>query len=97
VTPETDTTTHYFWVYTNTDLGQSREFLDGFLAVAKRAFNDEDRPMLEAQQRAMQGTDFWAEEPMILAEDAGAVRARRILDQLIREERQAEAMPVAAE
>lgn len=97
VTPETDTTTHYFWVYTNTDLGQSREFLDGFLAVAKRAFNDEDRPMLEAQQRAMKGTDFWAEEPMILAEDAGAVRARRILDRLIREERAAEAMPVAAE
>jgi phenylpropionate dioxygenase-like ring-hydroxylating dioxygenase large terminal subunit len=86
VTPETDTTTHYFWVYTNTALGQSREFMDGFLAVAKKAFEEEDKPMLEVQQRAMRSTDFWAEEPMVLAEDAGAVRARRVLDKRIREE-----------
>jgi phenylpropionate dioxygenase-like ring-hydroxylating dioxygenase large terminal subunit len=86
VTPETEATTHYFWVYTNTALGQSREFMDGFLAVAKKAFNEEDKPMLEVQQRAMAGTDFWAEEPMILAEDAGAIRARRVLDKLIRAE-----------
>lgn len=97
VTPETDVTTHYFWVYTNTALGQSQDIIDGFLAVAKRAFNDEDRPMLEAQQRAMKGTDFWAEEPMILAEDAGAVRARRLLDRLINEEHRAAASLEAAE
>jgi vanillate O-demethylase monooxygenase subunit len=34
----------------------------------------------------MKSADFWAEQPMILPEDAGAVRARRVLDKLIREE-----------
>jgi vanillate O-demethylase monooxygenase subunit len=67
--------------------------LDGFLKVVLIAFGDEDRPMLEAQQAAMASTDFWAEEPMILAEDAGAVRARRVLDKLIREERAARQIP----
>jgi vanillate O-demethylase monooxygenase subunit len=86
VTPETDTTTHYFWVYSMTALGQPKELLDAFLSVVHIAFDDEDRPMLEAQQAAMASTDFWAEVPMILAEDAGAVRARRVLDKLIREE-----------
>lgn len=86
VTPETETTTHYFWVYSMTALGQPQELLDGFLKVVHIAFDDEDRPMLEVQQASMASTDFWAEEPMVLAEDAGAVRARRVLDKLIREE-----------
>jgi len=34
----------------------------------------------------MKRADFWAEQPKILAEDAGAIRARRVLDKLIREE-----------
>jgi phenylpropionate dioxygenase-like ring-hydroxylating dioxygenase large terminal subunit len=99
VTPETETSTHYFWVYTNTALGQPEELVQAFLAVARKAFNDEDKPMLEIQQRAMKSTDFWAEEPMVLAEDAGAVRARRILDRLIREEQATASAPetVAAE
>lgn len=86
VTPETEFSTHYFWVYSITNLGMPKEYLDFFLDVVKIAFDEEDRPMIEAQQRAMAGTDFWAEQPMILAEDAGAVRARRVLDKLIREE-----------
>jgi phenylpropionate dioxygenase-like ring-hydroxylating dioxygenase large terminal subunit len=85
VTPESETSTHYFWIYTMTKLGQPQALLDGFLKVIQKAFEDEDKPMLELQQRAMT-TDFWAEQPMILEEDAGAIRARRILDKLIRDE-----------
>jgi vanillate O-demethylase monooxygenase subunit len=91
VTPETELSTHYFWIYSMTDVGQSEESLDHFLKVVHIAFDEEDRPMLEAQQAAMAGADFWAEQPMILAEDAGAVRARRVLDKLIREENRADA------
>jgi vanillate O-demethylase monooxygenase subunit len=91
VTPETESTTHYFWAYGNTAVGQSKDYLDGFLAVVKKAFGEEDRPILEAQQRAMKSSDFWAEKPLVLAEDAGAIRARRLLDRLIREE--AESQP----
>ena len=97
VTPETETSTHYFWVYSMTSLGQPQALLDAFLEVVHIAFDAEDRPMIEAQQAAMAGTDFWAEEPMVLAEDAGAVRARRVLDKLIREERAMAVTATAAE
>jgi len=95
VTPETELTTHYFWIYSMTDVGQSQESLDYFLKVVHIAFDEEDRPMLEGQQAAMKSADFWAEQPMILAEDAGAVRARRVLDKLIREENRAAVAPTA--
>ncbi|MDB5688594.1 MAG: aromatic ring-hydroxylating dioxygenase subunit alpha [Sphingomonas bacterium] len=96
VTPESETSTHYFWIYTMTKLGQSQEHLDGFLKVIRKAFEDEDKPMLELQQRAMK-SDFWTEQPMVLEEDAGAIRARRIIDKLVREEAAARelAMPQA--
>ena len=45
--------------------------------------------MIEAQRDAIEGEDFWEMKPVILAGDAGAVRARRILRKLIREEQQA--------
>ena len=73
-----------------TSLGQSQALLDGFLQIVRIAVDGEDKPMIEAQQAAMKGIDFWAQEPMILAEDAGAVRARRVLDKLIRQENAAQ-------
>lgn len=85
-TPETATSTHYFWSVARPDLGeppQVREFVE---AVTRRTFETEDTPMLEAQQRAMKSLDFWAERPVIFPEDSGAIRARRVLDKLIREE-----------
>lgn len=42
--------------------------------------------MLEAQQLAIGDRDFWSMNPVLLATDAGAVRARRVLDKLIAEE-----------
>jgi vanillate O-demethylase monooxygenase subunit len=87
VTPETEFSTHYFWIYSMTDVGQGQDMLDLFLRVVHIAFDEEDRPMIEAQQAAMGTIDFWDQHPMILAEDAGAIRARRVLDKLIREEK----------
>lgn len=42
--------------------------------------------MLEAQQLAMGDSDFWSLKPVLLPGDAGAVRARRVLDGLIAQE-----------
>ena len=74
VTPETGTTSHYFY-----------NFLEGTYDPGP-AFRDEDAPMLEAVQRRMGGAEFWASHPAILGNDAGAIRARRRLMKLRREE-----------
>ena len=61
------------------------EAFDRLHAVNTRA------PMIVAQEEAMEGQDFWALKPLILAGDAGAIRARRILRKLIRKEQEAAA------
>lgn len=97
VTPETEYSTHYFWIYTMPVLGQPQALIDGFLKVVHIAFDDEDKPMIEAQQAAMKSADFWAEQPMIISEDAGAIRARRVLEKRIRAENRSQASEALAE
>lgn len=46
-------------------------------------FETEDKPMVEAQQRAMRGRTFWDMKPVLLDVDAPAVRARRVLEQML--------------
>lgn len=43
--------------------------------------------MFLAQKEAMEGNGIWELEPAILACDTGAVRARRMLQNLIQEKR----------
>jgi phenylpropionate dioxygenase-like ring-hydroxylating dioxygenase large terminal subunit len=88
VTPETESTTHYFWSGTFPDNGEPKELVTAVEGAVRTTFDDEDRPMLEAQQRAMRSADFWSQRPLILAEDAGAIRARRVLEKLIRDEQE---------
>ncbi|SFB38078.1 vanillate O-demethylase monooxygenase subunit [Pseudomonas sp. NFIX10] len=42
--------------------------------------------MLEAQQMVIGDSDFWSLKPVLLPGDAGAIRARRVLDGLIAKE-----------
>jgi vanillate O-demethylase monooxygenase subunit len=49
-------------------------------------FASEDKPMVEGQQQLMGTTDLWSLRPLLLAGDAGAVRVRRMLERLIKEE-----------
>jgi len=77
ITPETATSSHYFF---------TREPGERAEAMARQVFDEEDRPMIEAVQRSMGDKDFWDERPVILNVDAAAVRARRRLAQLRREE-----------
>jgi phenylpropionate dioxygenase-like ring-hydroxylating dioxygenase large terminal subunit len=99
LTPETATTSHYFW-------SQSRNFrIDEpeLTEIIRRALHttfDEDKDMLELQQRELTATG--ASVPGIAIKvDEAPVRARRILASLIEEEADAEIVitarqPVAA-
>lgn len=87
LTPETEFTTHYFW-------GMARDFrLDDealgaqLLKTGVEIFNNEDRPVIEAQQQAMGPTsDLLGQRPALLSTDGPSVRARRILAELIDKE-----------
>ena len=88
-TPETERTTHYWFSATMPRaIGENGAQIVEHIAgdLNKHPFTDEDLPMLEAQQRAMGDADFWSLRPVLLAGDAGAVRARRVLDRLIADE-----------
>ena len=94
ITPETETTSHYFW-------GQAHNFdihnpktTDMLIEQIKTAFL-EDVAVFEAQQRNLlmipnpPQTDINA--------DAGVIQARRILDRLYQEEHAVAANVAAAE
>jgi phenylpropionate dioxygenase-like ring-hydroxylating dioxygenase large terminal subunit len=76
VTPETKATSHYFYDHAP---GEAEA------AQARRVFIEEDEPMIASAQDALGDTDFWDARPLILPSDAGAVRARRRLMQLRRD------------
>lgn len=85
ITPETTGRSHYFW-----SSGQPKDSPlpdEEFAAILSNAFDNEDRPMIEAAYERMQGEEFWSLQPVLLRDDAAAVRARRILRELIDRER----------
>jgi len=89
LTPETETTTHYFFA-----TGHNRDIHDTaktaqLVGHAKRAFEYEDEPMVKDCQDLMGTTDLFSLNPVLLQTDIAAVRARRLLDALIAAERSA--------
>jgi len=86
LTPETRASTHYFWTISRTNQLDSPEYDQILLNVTRRAFEGEDKPMLEAIQREMASGDLWAQQPVLLNVDKGAVQARRVLDKLLAEQ-----------
>lgn len=86
LTPETETSTHYFW-------GDSRDYMRGdpnlsatYVQLLRRVFDGEDKLMIEAQQRNMGTTDLMALRPVLLKNDGAALRVRRVLADLIEAE-----------
>jgi len=77
-TPERPGHTHY-WYWTTRDFAISPEANAAIRPLIEHVFCHEDKPMLEAQQRRIGEQDFWSLKPVLLAPDAGAVRARRKL------------------
>ncbi|MDX9873609.1 MAG: aromatic ring-hydroxylating dioxygenase subunit alpha [Spongiibacteraceae bacterium] len=88
--PETDTTTHYLFSFGFPKAAGPHMEEAALKATSdvRGPFEQEDLPMLEAVQKAMGDADFWRLKPVLLPGDAPAIRARRVLDKLIEQERE---------
>jgi phenylpropionate dioxygenase-like ring-hydroxylating dioxygenase large terminal subunit len=84
-TPETATTCHY-WYWTTRNFAIDPHANEEIHRFVRHAFEQQDKPMLEAQQRRIGTAEFWSLRPVLLSGDAGAVRVRRKLQQLMAQE-----------
>ena len=90
LTPETETTTHYFFAATRNYAVDDEALNQRIAETRARIFATEDKPMIEEVQRRMGDGDFWDLKPLLLPVDEASVRVRRRLDKLIAAEREAE-------
>ena len=90
MTPETETTSHYFWANARAFRTDDAEFDKTLYEAGTAAFTLEDKPMIEAQQKMMGTIDLFSLKPALLAGDAAGVMARRTLTKLINQEQNAE-------
>ena len=89
--PESATTTHYFYCNVRnfrTDDATYHEFLCNAL---RTAFEEEDKPMLEAQQARIGGRHFAAMKPLLLQSDRGTSAVRRRMAALLADQGQEQA------
>ncbi len=84
ITPETEFTSHYFFVAGRNRRREDPEVDAAMLAFFDQAFAQQDEPMIEMVQRNMGGiSDINALNPVLLPTDAAPVSARRLLASLI--------------
>jgi phenylpropionate dioxygenase-like ring-hydroxylating dioxygenase large terminal subunit len=89
-TPETASSTHYFYVSGMDRKTIPPEIATGFRDTLERVFLCEDKPMIDAQQvRIGKDNDIMDLGPAMLAIDKAPVLARRRLRRLIEQETQA--------
>jgi vanillate O-demethylase monooxygenase subunit len=83
LTPETETSTHYFWMngrnFSMDDAALSARLHEQFA----RTFSEEDAPIIEAAQRNLLIEGEEAKLANFTVGDAGSARVRRMLDELI--------------
>ena len=84
ITPESDTTCHYFWAIARDYAIDDKKLTEMSLKSTSAAF-DEDRAMLEEEQRVI-SMDPSAPEVDVIG-DQGSLGARRIIEKLLAEER----------
>lgn len=83
MTPETATSTHYFYSVWRNYKQQSAEYSRMMQQAVRHAFENEDKPMMEAQQRVIGAGDFMKLKPGLLPIDAASTRARRLFDRAV--------------
>lgn len=86
LTPETETSTHYFWGVSRNRCLDNAEIEQMLHAGLSNAFQHEDEPMIQAVQTRMRGRALFDMSPALLPMDEAAVRARRILAKRIEAE-----------
>jgi len=83
LTPETATTTHYFWA-SSRPMPVANEQIDAMVrGLLEQAFIAEDKPIIEAAYKNLDGAGFWDQPPLSLAVDAAGLRARRRIEALL--------------
>lgn len=86
VTPETATTCHYFTANARSHMIDDAG-MDAFLTqLFNTAFNEEDKPIIEASFANMGTDDFWAAKPLSSGVDQGGTRARRKIEAMLKAE-----------
>lgn len=88
LTPETETSTHYFWRFYRNYQYNNAELTGQIEAAIKSAFEREDEAMIRSVQERMNGHDLWSLNPVLLPTDSAAVRVRRVLNEMIEAENQ---------
>jgi vanillate O-demethylase monooxygenase subunit len=82
-TPETASTTHYFFASTRDFRVDDADYNELTRQTRARIFSTEDEPMIAAQQSRIGDSDFWSLKPALLKIDKGAVLVRRRMDAMI--------------
>jgi phenylpropionate dioxygenase-like ring-hydroxylating dioxygenase large terminal subunit len=86
VTPETATSSHYFFAAVRNYRLGDREADEASRTWQHTVFNEQDRPMLEAVQQMMGAAEFTSLHPVLVAGDQPAMRIRSTMRKLIQEE-----------
>jgi len=91
ITPETETSSNYFFSYSRNWRREDADFEEALRGGIEHAIRDDDAAMIQHVQRRMGPTgDLMSLRPVVLSTDSAAIRARRILVKLIREESKSE-------
>lgn len=101
ITPETETTTHYHTAASRWNIQPGSEAPEMKVKIAdlrQFAFQEQDEPLIRAQQKILSMFPSDEIKPVMLETDLGVVRWRRIVEKLIAEENApAESEAVAAQ
>ena len=86
LTPKDESTTYYFWGVTRSyNVGDPASDAQ-WREIIKHAFDGQDKPMIEAQQKQLGDLDIDDMNPVMFSADGGSMRARRVLAALIKEQ-----------
>jgi phenylpropionate dioxygenase-like ring-hydroxylating dioxygenase large terminal subunit len=88
LTPQDEQSTYYFWACSRSYRQDDPRAGEEWEQAIATAFVGQDKPMIEAQAQMMKGRSFWELDPVLLKMDAGAIRCRRLLRQLVEKETQ---------
>lgn len=91
-TPESESTTHYFYgMCCPKSVGaDAPEIARQQTEALRQPFEEEDLPVIEDQQEMIGEADFMSLRPLLLAGDAAAGRARRVIAKLLAAEEAAD-------
>ncbi|MBA4286077.1 MAG: Rieske (2Fe-2S) protein [Xanthomonadaceae bacterium] len=93
-TPETLDTTHYFFATRRNHLVEDAEYNLAKIKAMHVAFETEDGPVIEAVHAEMGTDDFFGLHPVLICNDTGPVKVRRMLRRMVdAEQQQAAATP----